>query len=64
MEGKYSYNVLQKDGVSMPGAVFSIHKYDKVKPCGIGLRESGVVQHTEAMVYAISNINALLVTRY
>ena len=30
----------------------------QVEVCGVGLRESGVVQHTEAMVYAIDNINA------
>ena len=37
---------------------FLTHFPLQVKPCGIGLRESGVVQHAEAMVYAINNINA------
>ena len=39
------------------GAVFSIHDYSDTQACGKNLRETGVVQYVEAIVYAISKVN-------
>lgn len=50
--------VYKREGTVNFGGVFSIHEYDDKAPCGTSLREPGVVQHIEAMVYAIDHINA------
>ena len=50
-------HVYEQQGDINLGAVFTIHVYDEEKDCGHRLRESGVVQHVEAVVYAIEKIN-------
>ncbi|KAK2145674.1 hypothetical protein LSH36_664g01035 [Paralvinella palmiformis] len=39
------------------GAILPIHDYDERDPCGNKLRETGVVQHVEALRYAIDLVN-------
>ncbi len=46
------------DGDLNIGAIIPIHDYDELRPCGAHLREPGVVQNAEALVYAVNRINA------
>ena len=53
---KYHYII---EGDLNIGAVFPIHRRGTHgEACGTGLRETGVVQYVEALVYAINEINA------
>jgi len=44
-------------GDIMLGVILSIHEHVQEKACGEKLRESGVVQQVEAIVYAVKEIN-------
>ncbi len=39
------------------GTVFPARSYSEHGPCGAGLRDPGVIQHTEAMIYALQLVN-------
>ncbi|KAK6165319.1 hypothetical protein SNE40_022267 [Patella caerulea] len=46
-----------KEGDINLGAIFPIGSFSRVKPCGVGLRSTVVLQFIEALVYAVDVIN-------
>ncbi len=53
-QAQYAYSHLADLNI---GGLFTIHEFSKTEPCGPDLRETGIVQLIEAMVYAINQVN-------